>query len=1748
MKFNVIHAVNSLIGEYRRFLKTSYRFLDDSLRRQFEDHLSKTDVIVKGPYVTLTKDFVKGKTIKELVDSGQLERELLKANWPFGEGRLFLHQEQALIAGGAGRSFIVTTGTGSGKTEAFLLPVLDGILKRKKEGITGLQAVFIYPMNALANDQLERMRRLLRGSGLDISFGLYTGDSDAATQSLQESPAEKERTTRNAIRLNPPDIILTNYKQLEFLLIRKEDRGIFTPALRYLVLDEIHSYRGALATELSCLIRRLKTHAGLEAGELVAIGTSATVLASSDGPSKLANFASTLFGEIVRDEEIIKEAYEDKPNEAEPWMPSFPNIEDKDLSELDVANDEAVIKLAEKLTGKKGPDKGPIAERVAAVLSGNKIVTVLEKLFSVPISLDQATQLLQQQLSERAVIAAEDVKREIQAYLLIGSIGEDDSPPRFRPKLHTFFHGVYDVSICTNPECRTLIPHGGTICDKCGSVARPAALCRTCGQDFIKVRFERPDDNLTYPSADFFSDENTAFLTHEIRELPEMDTEEETEEAQLRVEQPSQHMGSPSRNERLRESNLDQVGFCTSCGRVLEKDSICPTCNKKTTLMFINRGKLNTCPACGDIYTRGDIVTPLRTGTASTVAILITHHLDNLEAADRKLLVFSDNRQDAAHQAGYTEDKHRTFILRHIVAKEIQQAGDLGIELNEFPERLFDCYQRLGIIPRRPNRHERELWLFALTFEVANEFTRYSRQRSSLENLGIVGVDYELLGELFKDQEFLNIVQLYNLDPLVASNLTRAILDIMRKNRALAFDFFQEYLDPNKRRYREIEAEPYNVRIPERDRHPRAFALDRPEHIRRSSRLMGCVQENPRAGQLTATQKIVFKILGNRDKSESFIRAIIPLLEEHEILKHVPSFYIPNKERTQALHPLQIDPRVIRLFRANEGFRCNACQTWRPYNLPVCPTPRCSSGQLVKVSCDKENYYVKSYLERSPKRLIVREHSAQISGEERTKRETSFKEGQIDALVCTPTLELGVDIGPLLTVVLRNVPPTPANYGQRVGRAGRRLRIGFVSTFCAGSPHDRHAFEKPEWFVSGRFDPPKLRLENPKVVYRHLRSFLLERLNSQVPLMLGDLLDDIRHPTRWKTEMMQILYSEIDRRREELINKLSNLFAGDLKDGRVTRFGSEDASKVVDGMKDRMNFIFEGWWQRVKQLDKEYREFSTIGSPKQDEKKASARKRAYYEITQDSERAYTLNYLATKDFLPAYQFPIDTFSLDPGVTDTPTLFRASAVAISEFAPGNFIYANGHKLKSIRVLFPGGPGTHGATGSDAQSSGRLQAYHFCEQCDEVVESGRNHCPRCNAPLPAATDVVFADAFEAEENIRISSDEEARQREIQDIRETLLTKDAEKSILFPYKLTPAEHLHLAEIMMTNWGRLENITGNGTKFRLCPDCGRHMPYNPSAPTRNQDIQKWEQYHRRFCAGQLLSLVLAYKFETDCLILNIPSQPDLISAGRRAFSPALITLAEALLVGAENVLELEPGEIRTFIRKTPPQTIIDQIVFYEVVPGGAGYLEEMARRLPEIAQESITRLFGHECRKACYLCLKRYSNQRWHSSFDKDAVRDLLVILSEQDHVEAIEVQTGAGQEKLKEMLQMRLNGTDESLTRYPKGEIEEPLRRALEKMVGLPAGLRDYEVKDQMGRLITVPDFTWPDVKLAVYCDGFAIHGNIETLEADARKRNFLQTDGWVVLTFWGRAILKNPDLCAQQIAQVYKQRHKAYKEPS
>lgn len=1725
--FSVIGSVRHVRESYRRFVLSTYRLANEALRTQFEQHVNEANVLVKGPYVTLAHDFEAGSTLADLVAEGVAHPDLQRLKWNFGEHPLYAHQEKALRAVVGGRNTAIKTGTGSGKTEAFLLPTLSGVARLREQGVQGVKAILLYPMNALANDQLVRLRELIGGAGVGLTFALYTGDSESVARQLKGGPLEElEITSRAAIRRNPPDILLTNYKQLEFLLVRKEDRPLFSRALKYLVLDEIHTYRGALATEIACLLRRLKARCGLEPGELRCLGTSATVSQDAGGDAALATFLTDLFGETFEAADVIGESAKPVDRPADTYEPPWIAITEDELA---AAHDEAsIVALAERISGRKAPP-GKLAAQVASVFAENGVVLWISERASRPVSLEELAGELVAAFPASASLPLAKRQRLLEAYLLVGSAGSEEASPVLRPKLHTFFHGVYDVGLCLNPGCRELVRDGSEHCPKCESAVRPAVLCRTCGQDFVKVKFESEESTEALPNDDFFSDERTAFITAVKCGEEEGDEggEEEESVAELDLREEAPTKGRRKATKRSRELVLEWVDHRS--GRVYPE---APETTDGMSRQWVLRGKGNTCPICRNTYTRGDILTLLRTGAAATTSVLATHHLDKLPEERRRLLAFADNRQDAAHQAGYMSGRHRDFALRHAVAKIVRDAGPDGIALPNVTARLLEVFQDMGLASRRLGADERKGWAKALEFEVAGEFCRGARQRISLENLAIIEIRYEFLDELAKDERFCGLCRDAGISEEAGGILVRSMLDQMRRRRAVAFDFFQRYLNPTAMPWVQLTAEPYCVTFPERELGPVFFVGERSEAARHRP---GGVTFFPflhdtERGANGVIPKLIEVKGGLGPKARVWTEAVVALLAEKEILVSVRPGARAAADALGRQQAWQIAPRFIRLHAAQSGWRCQKCQTWRPYKGQCCyGSSRCrgEDADLKPAAVEPDRYYERLYLDEAPRRLVAREHTAQISQDDRAKLETDFKDGKVDVLVCSPTLELGVNIGTLDTVLLRSCPPMPANYIQRAGRAGRTHRIGFISTFCGVGSHDRHCFDDPAWLVRGEFLPPIVKLDNTRIVARHVRSLVLEELQQTLPAKLEALLDDVQQPKSWNRSLVDPVVAEIGDRQEELCRLSAKVFALE-RDGPKTF----EPESIVAEFGRSLSEEFDRWFNTVSRLFEEWKLYQKIIKDRFDFQRARSRERAYRELTQDEQKAHVLSYLSDMGLLPSYQFPTDTFRLDPGVGDTPTLQRSAWIALFEFAPGNLVYANGHKLKSIRAFFEGDKG--GAGGGEKRRGGHSRRHYFCNSCGTTTAEAYNACPHCAADLTLQAEVAYINSFEAEENTQITADEEARERMSFVRREHLVHDGDARCQIFPYEFAALELRPKCGLLVTNWGRRPREKGDGTpgeQFNLCPACGRHKPETLAAKRE----EKWNENHAKFCNGQIERFILGYEFQADTLVMPVSSS--WMSA--MDSTEYLETLGTALVRGAIELLELEPDEIAFFVQGSAESGWM--LGFYETAPGGAGYLEVLAGRLQEWAKATEELLYGHACGGACYRCLKTYRNQFRHRILDKKLVRDLVFHLGCSSPAGPVRTEKVGAASSLV-VKQMELLNTDQSSRiKGPESPIEQKLLEAIKAHGGLPLPTCQMEFRDRTGVLVTVADFVYEDRTIAIYCDGFAYHGTPEKLAGDAMKRNYLQSLGWTVLTFWGTTILKNPDRCVAQILNSLRAGH-------
>jgi very-short-patch-repair endonuclease len=643
-----------------------------------------------------------------------------------------------------------------------------------------------------------------------------------------------------------------------------------------------------------------------------------------------------------------------------------------------------------------------------------------------------------------------------------------------------------------------------------------------------------------------------------------------------------------------------------------------------------------------------------------------------------------------------------------------------------------------------------------------------------------------------------------------------------------------------------------------------------------------------------------------------------------------------------------------------------------------------------------------------------------------------------------------------------------------------------------------------------------VRLTNEKIVARHVRSFALEELNDDFSWLMGELLEDIQNPAVLRRDRYAPLLDALRVRHAQIAAKAVDVFTGE-----------ERVVQVVRDFADEFEHTVQRWHEQVKRLHQEFHEYARIVSTRESEQKRRARERGYRELTTDREKAFVLSYLAEAGVLPSYQFPTDTFSLDPGVGDTPTLRRPAWIALFEFAPGNMVYANGHKLKSIRAFFEGrrrsGPGEQGA-----DRAGRVERFCFCDLCGFAAKEVANNCPRCGHRISNLAEVALIDSFEAEENTQITSAEDSRQRLTFKREEHLMDIAEGEAKLYPYEFVTLEFRSHANLLVTNWGRQSRGRDQGEEFDLCPLCGRHRPHGM---TENR-LARWDEAHRGICSGEPRSFILGYEFFADVLIL--PLAPGIVPQDNDDAKAFCRTLGKALVVGAQERLEIEQDEIAYF--QHPDGAGGWTMVFYETAPGGAGYLEQLAQNLPAWTQAAHDRLFKHDCERACYRCLKTARNQFDHASLNKELIRSVIFQLSVVQTIAA--PRTGrTGDARVLSVDWLHQLDVERQVQPTSDTAIEKALLLAIREGGRLAEPVSQFEVSDGAGKLLTIPDFAYPDRRIAIYCDGFAYHGNRETLESDARKRNLLQAMGWTVLTFWGRQILRDPAACEGQIWQCY-----------
>lgn len=1768
MALNPITFTEQVVSDFLRYQLTTYPLADVDLHAQLRALLrvgeTRDTPLRQGPFVSLSRPFRAGATVDQLVSDDVLHAGM-KSIVPYE--RVRAHQEQAMRAIARGRTTLVATGTGSGKTESFLYPIISRCLALKEAGAPpGIVAVLVYPMNALAEDQLDRLRGLLAGRG--IPFGMYVGktpeeeagvrgermpagssnaDYQARLAQMREAgdaatliPAE-ERASRASMRREDgaPRILLTNVKQLELLLTRGKDIGLFAAApLEFLVFDEAHTFRGAQGAETAALIRRLRSFCGKSSSEVTCIATSATMADPERGPQAAHDFARRFFGVEASNVELVGEVYDElrwNERRAVPALPTrgFPELLNCVLVAVDAPEERVADALSAclvELGGARLPRRD-WQTGLASQLASNEVVYRLAELLRAPRSLSELPALLE------PIAGREVTEHEILCWLALGvATGRGGNEPLLRPVVHSFIRGVGGAVVTlSNPGgAAHLWLAGEEAEDALGETHRrfPVFTCTTCGQHYYETWVKDfrlasarggPDGGDQVDAsrvwehlADELGGMRALFVDRLVVQPDEDDDDEDLSEADA----------APTGHD-YEHRRLHPMWICAHCGALTDQQGTsCAACHTGGGLVAVQvvrskdelPGVLHSCVACAAPGRRPgggryrEPARPIRATSVSDVHVLAQSMLHLSERP--RLLVFADNRQDAAFQAGWMRDHARRFRLRALMSQAIPPGGASVGDIAQSLDAVLEADRELSraLIPEvwqvAPQEDasikHREERLYFLRLQVVRELATGVKQRLGLEPWGRLRVEY--VGLDSSHEVITRWAERLDATPDALTEGVAALLDHHRRIRVLhdapTRIFGKVWRDGDK----EIQ---YGY-LPSFAAGPRGAKLSRlPADS--PARVAQWVGTRP-----TQVWNAVAAWGLDEEALEEFLSDLWGMLtRESQLLVPVTlegwGRPLPGSAGTH-----QIDSAKLRITSHQGRYRCQKCRrtTVRRGPTSICLAWRCG-GTLAWEESDPDDFDL-HVLDGNYAMLRAAEHSAQVPANVRERIENQFK-GQaehVNTLVCTPTLELGVDIGALDAVLMRNVPPSAANYWQRAGRAGRRHRMAVDVTYAQATNFDLAYFREPLKLLGGAVEPPRFNLKNALLVDKHVRASVLtyfyglarrtsETDRLQIEEVLACCFPSTLKPYLFtpggevRSDVLDVgeLQALIRRHRDAVLREVQRAFRESWPEEDADAVSDVRIATIVDGMAQALAQVLQRFkrrldWARgeLARLAREEAQKGVLDPEDQAHRRRCQRvierlkgqaQRTRAQAQGSGDDSDTMGALAREGFLPGYGLESGSIigtAEPPRMTQGLSEFdlpRAPTIALREYVPGNAIYANGFRFVPRRFQLSPDDTMRFRVDAAKQVVAELGVN---AQTAALGSEELRAVPICDVLLPSQSQISDEEDFRFQMPVAVYSLERGAHR---------------GGTAWSWGELSLQGRRAVQLRMVNVGPKGEVGDGRVGYLLCLACGQsHSPY---ASSRSRE--EFQKKHLERCSHRVEPTGFFADVEVDVLGLHDASDRT------DAFS-----LMEALRMGAARVLDMEIEDLQiTSIGHAGDDTI--DVLLYDPMPGGSGLLEQLVLRWSEVRAAAIALVDGCACacERSCIDCLQTYRNRFYHQHLDRHRAKDLLA----------------RGPQALSELHQIpeHLPRTA-TTTGQPQTVIEQRFRRYLIE-AGLPAPEAQRRI-DLRGGLHTIPDFFYPgageaEPGIAIYLDGMAghIHGNPQQAERDRFLREQLRAVDYEVV---------------------------------
>ncbi|MFB7947838.1 DEAD/DEAH box helicase [Kitasatospora phosalacinea] len=1718
-----------------QYLSTTYALTDEGARLALHGFLGdETAGMFRGPYLRIRTPFIQA-------DADW--RDVLE--WaPSGGWTPYAHQAKAFarLSSAHGRTpepTLVTTGTGSGKTESFLVPVLDHCRRERAAGRAGVKAVLLYPMNALATDQALRINAYLRDEEAlsQVGAGLYIGD-------IAKTRYERVETNRAAMRTSPPDVLITNYKMLDLLLQRSDDAPLWEEAdVRYVVVDEFHTFDGAQGTDVAMLLRRLAASLGVSEpgrplGGICPVATSATLASGTDesGAAELLQVAGEVFGTPFTADAVIGEqrsaAEEFIPSETIELLP-VPTPEKLAAMADPAVGDEALDDLVEAFTGQRGLDPFQLGARLKRHILTQAVMIALggelkstEEILAVlwragAYSWGQA-------ITQRPEQAAEALAR----FVALLSIARDPASTPLRPRplvqieVHQWARSVSrllrgvlpwpkaqfqwdagDAPQTSTSDGARNAPVTTATSGESANLFLPAVYCRDCGRSGWAVFTPESDDQEVEVNPAKIRRASATQDKIRVRNLIAATGEEaKRAAADARIAASARTKGSghgqlrgaggdlmvlDGPQHRLRLPN--PIGdFDPESGepRLGTADSAFVLVNQGTTAN--TAAKEDWCPACGE----RNAIRFLGTGQAALAAASITRLFTGgelvEELGERKTLMFNDSVQDAAHRAGFVANRSYTFSLRallvahlsdseptplnELIAKVIADTTNPRTLAAVVPPDLHDLKGVERLLSGKSRGGDQATWRLIgerLAFQTLMEFGLRARQGRTLELTRTAAAHVRLpdpaAAVALVREAHLETVRgeaLLPVDDARYLAFLRIFLERLRWRGAIKHRWLEKYLSETgtsryfiwNRRPAGMPAFPKGVGAP-------VFLLSGPKEGSEFDIV---------TGRLAWHERWAGRCLGlPRELSPEFWGRLLPALHDAGLLSVRTAK--DGATRMHGLQPGAIDALLLSDADVETAYvRCRVCfweQTVHPSLLEQwhdapCPSYRCSSGRLIAGTHAREadvhardrqfreDYYRRLYHRSGPYQVVTAEHTGMLTRPEREAVEEAFRGtggerafNDPNVLSCTPTLELGIDIGDLSTVVLASLPRSPANYAQRVGRAGRRTGNAFLLTIPERRRRDLYFLEQPKEMIAGRIVPPGCYLSAVEILRRQYLAHLLDlaargRLTDNQGRTLPALprkAKTLFGPAGYLTDLVDLALA----RGEELVEAFLALFPTGVSD----QVAADLRAYATEGLRGAAERAERAWAAREEALRARIGHINEALGELHEADPEEARQKAELEAERRAvgrqlgdllEDTPAQGALCDLGLLPNYAL-VDAVTVLEATLYWPededaagrtrydselrSYDRPQRFAIEELAPGNTFYVNRYR--------------HEITGLDIGTASQpgWQTWRVCPQCGYVrtedAAEDRSACPRCRTGAIADDGSCLFKVVQPRLVTSRDKREDARIRDDRDERDPRFYETVHAVDMPDETLESGSWRHISATFGVDFSRAamvrtinlgparfdipagDDFAGHTVRlnpFHVCTGCGAAtadgrpvFDHDTDALSASEARNPALKHHRPWCpvrrgnprAAEQLPVLLAHQLPTEALRVLLPAATVLVEEKIHSFRAAL-------RLGVDRQFGGDPQHLDHTLASMPDAATGERrwfLVLFDALPGGTGYLHRLTD--PEVFRSTLLKAHqvllecpckDEEHRKACHRCLHRYTAERHQAKVSRVEALELL------------------------------------------------------------------------------------------------------------------------------------------------------------